>query len=505
MASEKEDILQANAGGPEANIPDLKKKEKERKKAGAAWSGARGAAGEFSGATGGNAARAAASAAGALGEGAGLVGAESGGFLAGIARFLAGLAESLGMGEFWAAVTSTLLGKLAVAAAAFLLVAAAGILGYGLLKGKGGPGLGSPDLGGIADSMRVRAGGDDRMGVNSKGEIRFDPLSAPKAPAAPAPTDAKAADEKPAPDADARKPMSADLLAHNMSGSKLSSSLGGDFGNKNIFAGNSVAPKFGGGPALSKIGGVKGKLSAMKGTPSHAILSPRSVKKGSSNKAFGQLRLAKGLSQQGAAASSAEQAATTSQGAFDQQQPVGQGLDTHNFPGDTPPTMGGTPPDTSLNPNVPTTPGTGTDPGLQNALQQISDLANKAMQDMKMGMMEIVIGIALIAAGLAFLPWGLALVLVGMGLVVMGGMLVMKAQQEQAQAKAMGQQLADNIDNMQQGDSVKACTDWAVQSGQPVSACPASVSDPKGKEHDAQDKADIDKAKKTSDSKMNLN
>ncbi len=205
MAKE-EDIIQANAGSPAANIPDLKKKEKERKKAGAAWRGTPGAAGDFSGAVGGSGAAgaAASAAASAAAEGAGLLGAEAGGgFFAGIMRFLAGLA-------------GTLLGKLAMAAAAFLMMAAAGLLGYEMMKGKGGDAsVGTPNLGGIADSLHVHEGGDDRTGVDSKGDIRFDPLTAAKPAATAPPTDVKAAGATPggAPDVAAdsgQKPVPTD-------------------------------------------------------------------------------------------------------------------------------------------------------------------------------------------------------------------------------------------------------------------------------------------------------
>lgn len=496
--AKKDDVLQANTGAPAANIPDLKKKEKERKKAGAAWSGARGAAGEFSGATGGNAARAAASAAGAAGEGAaGLVSAaESGGFFAGVARFFAGIAESLGMGEFWASITSTLLGRMAVAAAAFLMVAAAGILGYALMKGNGNTGLGTPNLGAIADSMRVRAGGDDRLGVNGNGELRFDPLSAVKpAPAAPTPppADVKAADEKPAPDvksdADAQKPVPSGLLAHNLSGAQLSSSLGGDFGSKNIFAGNSAAPKFGAGAAtLKKISGVKGKLGSMKASTAKANPSAHSVNKASANKAFGQLRMAKGLSQQGAGSSTAEEAAASSQGAFDQQQQTGGALTTTGAPGgDTPPSLGGGAPDTSVGSTPSSPPGSYTDPGLQSALQQISDLANKAMQDMQTGTMLLIIGACLCATG-----WPPCVAL-GIALMAMGYMKIQQAKQEAAQAKAMGQQLAQQIGNQQQGNAINYCTDQAVSNGTPVSSCQPPDSVTNNTAQSAQDSADIQK------------
>lgn len=488
MAKEKDDVLQANTGAPAANIPDLKKKEKERKKAGAAWSGARGAASEFSGATGGTVARAAASAAGAAGEGAAELAADAavngGGIFGSIARFFASIAESLGMGEAWAAFTASAFGRMAIAAAAFLMVAAAGILGYSMLKGNGRAGLGTPDLGAIADSMHVHFGGGDRLGVNSKGELRFDPLSAAKTAAAPPPTDKKAADEKPAPDvkadADAQKPVPGGFLAHNLSGAQLSSSLGGDFGSKNIFAGNSNAPKFGAdAPTLKKYPGAPGKLGSMKASVAHAHASARHVNKGSANKAFGQLRLAKGLSQQGAGATSAEQAAATSQGAFDQQQPTAGDIATTGAPGgDTPPSLGNGAPDTSIPGDPGSPPGSYTDPGLQNALQQIQDMANKGMSDIQTGTMMLTLGGILIGIGIGLLciptwGWGIALILAGAAMMAMGYMKLSQGKQEIAQAQQMGQKLASQIGNQQQGDAINHCTSQmaaAANAGQTMTA-----------------------------------
>ncbi len=491
MAKE-EDVLQANAGAPAADIPDLKKKDKERKKAGAAWSGARGGAGDFAGATGGGGARAAASAASASASSAAaeaaLLGAEDlggGGLWAALSRFFAGL-------------TGTLLGKMAVAAAAFLLVGAAGLLGYSLMKGGGGASLGSPNLGGITDSMRVRAGGDDRLGVASKGELRFDPLSASKP--APTPPEAKKAEEKPAPDvkekvdAAADKPVPAGELAHNLSGAKLSSSLGGDFGNKNIFAGNSAAPKFGqgiGAAGLKKFQGSKGQLGAMKASTVRGTPSQRSIGKASSQRAIGQLKMAKGMSMLGAQATSNEAASSAAQGAFDQQQTTGGNLATSGAPGgDTPNALGGGAPNTSM-PGAPATPTTGgTDAGLQSALSQISSLANQAMSDMQTGMMELVLGAVLFAIGCCGI-WTAYLIPIGLALMAMGYMEIQKAKQEEAQAMQMGQQLAQSIGNQQQGAAVNYCTQQAVNSGTPVSSCNPPDSVTNANAQSAQQQTDI--------------
>jgi hypothetical protein len=332
----------------------------------------------------------------------------------------------------------------------------------------------------------VRAGGDDRLGVDSTGEVRFDPLNAAsQAPAAPPPA-AKAADDKPAPDAKADagadKPVPAGQLAHNMSGAQLSSSLGNNFGGKNIFGGNSAAPKFGAG--MANIGGAAGHLSTMKASTLHPTASRMTALRGSSNRALGQGFIANSLSKQGYAAAntSAEAASSLAQGAFDQQQPVGGNLSTPGSPGgtgigtgggDTPPSLGGgAPGDPGGLPTAPADPtGGATDPGLQGAISQISDLANQAMSNIQTGTIMMAIGAVLIGIGCACLPFGASLIAAGVALVIMGIMKISAGKSEAAQAIAMGQQLGSAIGNEQQAAAINYCTNNAITTGTAVQNC----------------------------------
>jgi hypothetical protein len=485
MANEKDDGF---SGAPGANIPDLKKKEKERKKGGAFWSGARGAAGEFGGATGGNVARAAASAASAESAALGAVEAiEGGGLWSTVARFFAGL-------------TSTVLGQVAVGAAALLFVGAAGLVGYAVLKGDGQGVMGIPNLGGIANSMRVRSGGNDRLGVASKGEIRFDPLN-PSANQPPAKAEAKPAEAAPAPveaapeavDPKAASKAMQDRMAHNLSGSKLSSSLGGDFGNKNIFGGGGVNGRSGSGfngnlakVNMPRIGGAPGKLNAMKTAGGRMIASPRTTSKATSNRAIGQLKMAKGMSMLGAASNTSEGAATAAQGAFDQSLTnggqlngpggAGIGLDPNGNVG-TPSGVGA--PDVSMPtaPNAPTA--TTTDPGLQNSLGQISQTADAGRQMIQSGTNMMLIGAVLIAAGIAIMnsTFGFGAI-IGAMLIGLGGMLIgigiMMKQMGNMMAQmamTMGSALSAQIGNAQQGAVVNYCTNQAVTNGTAMANC----------------------------------
>src|SRR5258708_2873376 len=112
MADEKEDFLQANARIPEVNGPDLKK----RKRGGAAWS---------------------------------VTGDAPGGAIWAAAV------------EFFSAMSSTLLGKLALAAAAFAMIATVSILAFAVREGMGDGRVGtSIDLAASGARLMRALGGD---------------------------------------------------------------------------------------------------------------------------------------------------------------------------------------------------------------------------------------------------------------------------------------------------------------------------------------------------------
>jgi hypothetical protein len=495
---------------PAVNIPDLKKKEKERKKAGAAWSGARGAAGEFSGATGGNVAASAAGlgeGAGALGgalEGAGALGAESGGLFAGIA-------DSLGLGEAWTAMTSTLLGKVALAAAAFSMAAGAGVLGS-MLRGKGAAGMaGSMNLGGIVGAFRVHPGGGDRLGVDSRGEIRFDPLSASNQPAPP--TDAKTAGENsvpgttsPSPDTNAdRNALNAPPFgAFGQNGQPFGDLGGGASGGKNISAGggspNGASASQsggggGGGGGNSPSSAVKGQLSAASAAV-HATASTRSMAKWSATSAFGQLKMANGMSQFGqtAAASGSigsEAASAGALGAFEQQQTSGGGLTASagagtsggagssggstgsSGGGQTPTTLGSGAPSFNVSPDIPNAPAAVEGkPGieLQSVLDQISSLLAASQHDKQMGGWEVWLGYA--GLGIGALGADVFMGMSGAALVAYGYYTEdTKARQEEAQAQSLALQLKLSLADGNEYALINACLTDAIDRVVPLAQC----------------------------------
>jgi len=471
MAKEKDEVLNANQGAPAADIPDLKKKEKERKKGGAAWSGSGGGAGSFTGATGGTVARAAASAAIGAAEAG-----EAGGIFATISEFLAGL-------------MSTLAGKIAVGLAAFLLLAGAGALAYELLHGgASGAGVGGLNLGPVSDSMKIRSGDGDMLGVNGNGELAFGgakPAAAPTAPATTtdkAPTDQKAAGPVPDPAQQAADAARQDVLAHNLSGAKLSTSLGGDFGGKNIFSGNNsgYAPKFNAG--LSQLSGAskpgtKGNLATMTAKSPRGSIGAMDMTRARSGQAIAQLKMARGMSVVGAN-SSGETAASAADGAFDQQGVTGGALNTIGAPagisdGSTSGASSGSgAPDTTSMPGATAPPSatTGsTDPGLDSTMSQIGQLAQEAGQMQKEGLELIVAGVALIAAGVALMAiWGMEAIgaaLIGIGgmLVGIGVMMKQMASMMASMANSLGSAVASQV-GQYQGAIVQDCTSQAIAS-----------------------------------------
>lgn len=387
------------------DIPDLKKKEKERKKSGAAWGqGAKGA-NAWEGAVGGNGAgggvaRAAASAAGAggaAGEG-GMLGylaelAQNGGFFS---RMFARLAIRLLSGgggpiaQFFGRIAAALaefgataLGQIAMAAAAAIMIGGAAIVGMALFgRGGGGAGEGGlPSLGDISSSIRVNRNGDmSGLDMARNGGLDFAGNNANKGGAGSgAPTDAKTADAKADGAGEAANGEAAggldnaniaaaqkDRLAHDMSMSKLSGSLGqgGTFGGKSIFSG---------GPQLGRGFNGNALKGFAKGNTGGAAASRRARTSATSARRIGAFRGSRALGrlQQMAtlnngmrnAGTQAETASTIANDQFDGQKTNGgtPPASPTGGPGTTGPTGGPTGP--TGGPTGPTGP-TCTDPSL---------------------------------------------------------------------------------------------------------------------------------------------
>lgn len=469
-----EDLEQANQGAPAADIPDLKKKEKERKKAGAAWSGAKPGGSPFGGATGGMGAGARAAASAAVGGAEAGVAAGSGGFFGSISSFLAGLmATSLGQALVMAGVAAFLVG--------------AGVLGYALFKGGGADAAGG-DLGALASNIKYRAGGSDRTGyITGKEDIAFEQAKKPEPPKT-EPAKPEEKKEEPAPKdqiADGAAAQRPDWrgggLQHNLSGSKLSSSLGGNFGSHNVMGGNGNAPKFDAGKAQVKIaGGQKGQMSAMKSGKTGSTRQGATGQKMKANRALGQLRAAKFNSIGAAGASSADAASAGAQTAFDGAN--GRGDQTIGGPGNNGngsngngtvnPTGDGGAPDVT----VPDPRGHFTDGSQAAIIAAIASMAEQAGQLKKTAEMLMIAGIALIAVGVALLFWpmtavGIALIAIGSMLVGMSIVMGQMADMMQNMAQSMSEALAARNGDQNQNNINKYCIRQAYERGTKPANC----------------------------------
>ena len=300
---EKESFELPNAGAG-ADIPDLKKKDQERKKAGASWGSAKPTGAPFQGATGGagvagGGARAAASAARAIGTAAG----ES---VGGVGVALGAAAQQAGLMGMFSGFASTMMGKVVLGVLAAVMVGGAGVV----LKGTGGgapaAGIGGSgaDLGGINSTIKVKRESDSGLGMaaNAGRQEGYFPNSA-AGPAAGKMEKAESAGDTQQADATNKDQMDrgagvqttvGDKMAHDMSGSKLSGAPSASFGGKDIFGGSGSMPKFGAtlGAAMPKFatgqgGKSKAATVAKRTTNANRGMQLRGLK---SSKALGQLR-----------------------------------------------------------------------------------------------------------------------------------------------------------------------------------------------------------------------
>ena len=286
MANENE---QEPAAVPSADIPDLKKREKERKKAGIGWGGNPGAGGTgFQGAVGGSgqaaAARAAASAAARAG-GQAAVQAGRSALMNSVSSFMA-----------------TAAGKMVAA------VLALGVIGGGaavLMSGGGRTaGAGGAELGGISSNINTKRAG--RSGLDyakGQGAGMLKAEDAGKAGQGAEKTgetgkteDAGKTEMADTMDRDGIQKTQdggpTDLMENNMKGAKLSEDLGKNFGGKSVFSAN--GGRFGNALPRDKIKAFsvpqksgKGGTMVARNLNASRNMTLRGLK---SNRALGQLR-----------------------------------------------------------------------------------------------------------------------------------------------------------------------------------------------------------------------
>ena len=481
---------------PVADIPDLKKKDTERKKAGVGWGSGQTAGSPFQGASGGGGA--AGGAASAASRAASLSGAAVQGPTAAV-----GL-----LGRLGAALT----GKMVVAMGVVMVVAGAGLYVIsGRMSAAAGAGAGRPDLGAVASSMKIRPGSPggrfEKIVTLLRGEIKFEEAKRPAASvAAPAAQSVDAAEKAPAAEkaagmefsgVQAVAPAARDTLAHDLSGSKLTTQLGGSpFSGMNVSSMHAgLAPRFGqslgrgSGLALAGPLAQRGALGgAIRRSSRAASGRAMDVRRARSSRAIGQLKLARSLSMIGAGSHTDELSRTMAADAFDGGLTKGGEMaappDMPPGPSKTGPVspvggLGGGAPDTTMPTEQETVAGQNVTP-YQNPLDSALALGAQAGKLKIMSMMLIAIGIILIAIGSSMGLWGWAVIAAGIALIAMGIMMLMQAMQMAAQAKALAEGIKAQYGQEYQQDIVDECMDQAVGSGtQPKDCNPSTRPDPK--------------------------
>ncbi|MBI5244646.1 MAG: hypothetical protein HY922_13340 [Elusimicrobia bacterium] len=350
-------------------------------------------------------------------------------------------------------------------------VGAAGLVGYGVLKGKSGGSnatAAKPKLFGMETSLHVR-----RPAVNAsnslnfaseatKGELRWDGGTAvPKAEGKPSADDPAAAKAEDGKDADApsdkaveekgveEQIAAAQRMSNDFAGAKLSQGSSNSFGSRSIFGsggGMKQLQGMGGGNMLAKgnLGRTPlGKMSSLgrKRTP---VTAQKMTAKGvTAKRAMGQLKFANAQSRQGAAAGAHETGANYAAAAFEQGKTQGGELSGPNFDGagTVNPMGGGTPsaPTTPTSPAVECPSGyTPVDGGgcqppdvAGTNVTPYQPMVNSAQTMTTMALIFAVLGLALLAIGYANTPWPWAYVLIGIGIALLAValMLALMAQQ----------------------------------------------------------------------------
>jgi len=229
-----------------------------------------------------------------------------------------------------------------------------------------------------------------------------------------------------------------------------------------------------------------GRSSALARARSKLGVRKLSTDNGKSNRAAGQLKLARNMSATGAAAAPDSTARAFATDAFDQGRTIGgelsgvmEGTGIVVPPGNGAPGAGVT--NNGVEPLAPPPnvgPGENVTP-YQGNLDRARNLDNQAGQNKMMGMMMLALGAVLIAIGMSLLgtvpPIGAALIGMGAALVGMGMMMLMMSQQQGQQAQGQGQEIREDYGQEDQGGVIDDCADQAVGSGTKAADCNPST------------------------------
>ncbi|MDD5655962.1 MAG: hypothetical protein PHF00_01750 [Elusimicrobia bacterium] len=470
------------AAGSSVDIPDLKKRQKERRKAGAAWWSPRSPNSPFAGASGGR------GIAGAARSAASVAGAPSEIVTPAAATWLRGL-------------TASMLGKALVGVGALTFVSGLGLYAYNHLYASREDASVTPYMGPLSSSMQVRMADSNRLeyaAAAGRGTIKFEQTKTPNQVErleAPATEEAPPTELSDTNGIDSVQDRVQDRMAHDLSGSRLSASMGAEFGGKNIFASmTGLAPRFGQGVDRSRLlnfpvqKGKKGKMGKMRsslGSRRASALTGGRVRVG---RAIAQAKFARGMSLVGANSRTEEAMRAEATGAFEQNHGTGgtmPGVDTPVNPNSSVNPAGGLGEKPFDLPDPPETPNGQNVTPYQDPLNSALNLGAIAGMLKLLSLMLIAIGLILIAVGIALMcnpftmPIGAALLGAGIALLMMGMMMLMMAMALAGIAKGLGKNIGSQYGQDYQEDIVDECMDQAVNKGtRPQNCTPQTQPNP---------------------------
>jgi hypothetical protein len=459
----------AGAEAPAApEVPELKKKEEERKGAGVAYCGMRLPSNLV--AVGGGAARVGANTmpAGLLGRAAAV-----------LARLLGGQSSWLG------AFLMTQAGRVALLAAAVL---AAGALALAVIerlgrldRGEARPVALLPELrpsGIVIDAPKDKSLG--YLAAANTGELDWDGGKAPAAQEAPAekaeeaaPPEAPKVPEVKIPDVEeqVQKAVKATLdrgaFMKGLSNTGKGWNFGGGFGTRDALA----SARLGLNQPLGRRGAVKPLTRPRMRTNVRSM----STLRGRSNRAMGQLKLARNMSRRANAAYGDARSRQYSTDAFEQGRTIGGGDPVGGIvvpPGTTDDPGPDSPPD-----QPPPGP---TQPPYQPPMDSARNSGNDSAALKMLGMLLLAIGAILVLIGMKLLsnpftaPIGAVLLAIGIALIVAGIACLAMSQKKANDAKGNGNTVSRQHGQNDQGQVVNECADQAAQ-GIPIDNCQPSM------------------------------
>ncbi|MBI3548448.1 MAG: hypothetical protein HY078_05280 [Elusimicrobia bacterium] len=445
----------------EPEIPILQKRKEEKKGSGTPLIGGGGSgAGEI--------------AANAIGRGS-MVGTSGGpwGFL-GSTRFAQLLSQAFGGPSTW--LGALFAGRFGGAVALGIIMTWAGLM---VAVGAAVFGNFAPEQkqaqGPVFDSVApsgivVRKPNDNYLnGLSNvnQGEIAFETPAAPAQKEQPAPPQpqTKTAEQK------IEMPTAPQVMQQLQQGAlkKMDFGRGGGntMGGQLMNALGSQVPKFGGQTNVGNGFGKNGKSTKLK--PSTKVAAtPRSVTRGSSNRAMGQLKLARRMSTSGAGTAGNEASRTYAADAFDQSKTLGGVLGgAVGAEAVVPPGGDGI--------AAPTGPGMNVTP-YQDKIDDAQNKGNQAAQNKNMGMMLMALGAILMMIGMmmmsnpATMPIGMMMMMMGIMMLIMGAMMMNQGQQQAQQGKNNAKQVGNQDGQKQQQQIIENCMDQANQ-GVKVADC----------------------------------